>query len=91
MTRNGAADLDVRLIRDEGGQRLLLGVESRQVKLAVIAPDDVSRKTLETTAADCVRELAAHLEDAGEQPAVDREQSVSGCERTERRRRDRDD
>lgn len=73
MTRNGAADLDVRLIRDEGGQRLLLGVESGRVKLAVIAPDEISRTTLETAAADCVHELADQLEDAGEQPAVDRD------------------
>lgn len=60
MTGNGAADLEFRLDRDEGGDRLLLGVEAGAVKLAVVVPDDVSRATVEAAAAGCVRELVRH-------------------------------
>ncbi len=59
MTGN-ASDLEFVFDRDEGGDRLLLGVESGTVKLAVVVPDDVPRATLKTATAGCVRELLGH-------------------------------
>lgn len=64
MSRSGAIDPDVVLDRDEAGDRLLLAVESRSIKLVVMVPDGVSRSKLETAATDWVRELANRVDTA---------------------------
>lgn len=74
----GASDLEFRFDRDECGDRLLLGVESGTVKLAVVAPDEVPRAALKSAAAGCVRELVGH---AGPGDAAgDAEQATPGVE-----------
>jgi len=61
--RDDNTDLETTYYRDPAGGRLMIGVRTTEVKLAVVVPDDVPRRKLEAAVAEHTRELSRFVEE----------------------------
>lgn len=69
--RDDNTDLETTYCRDPAGDRLMIGVRTTEVKLAVVVPDDVPRRKLEAAVAEHTRELSRFVEETEGNPEAD--------------------
>jgi hypothetical protein len=69
--RDDNTDLETTYYRDPAGDRLMIGVRTTEVKLAVVVPDDVPRRKLEAAVAAHTQELGRFVDETGESSRAD--------------------